>query len=93
MHQVRLADNLYKEAEQRATEAGFASVDEYVADVVSNDLHDDPENFDHLFTPERIAHLERASAEAKAGGKTYSVEEVKEHLKQNRQEWLKNHEK
>jgi hypothetical protein len=48
----------------------------------------DTENFDHLFTPERIAHLDRICAEIDAGGKMYSIEEVEEHLNTIRREWL-----
>jgi hypothetical protein len=51
--------------------------------------HRDDENFDHLFTPERIAHLDRISAAINAGGKTYTIKEVKAHLKKKRKEWLK----
>ena len=62
---------LYKEAQRRAAEAGFASVDEYVADVVSHDLVEDvgagTPNLDHLFTPERLAHIDEAEAQIKAG--------------------------
>ena len=50
----------------------------------------DPDNFDHLFTPEVIADLRTISAEVKAGGKTYSMEEVDEHFVQKRKAWLAN---
>jgi hypothetical protein len=44
MHQIQLNDQLYQEAKQRAAEAGFVSVDEYVADVLQTDLREEPEN-------------------------------------------------
>jgi len=91
MHQVQLNERLYKEAERRAREAGFGSVDEFVADRLENDFSDEQENLDHLFTPEVIAHLDKISAEIKAGGKTYTMEEVDEHFDKKRQEWLRNH--
>jgi hypothetical protein len=91
MHNVQLGDNLYREAERRAKEAGFESVDAFVADVVSLNLHDDPDNFDHLFTPERIAELERISAEMKAGGPTYTPQQVRAHLDEVREAWIKDH--
>jgi hypothetical protein len=91
MHQVRLNDKLYKEAQRRAREAGFDSVDEFVADRLENDFSEEQENFDHLFTPEVIAHLDKISERIKAGGKTYTMEEVDEHFEMKRQEWLRNH--
>lgn len=91
MHQVQLNDKLYKEAQRRAREAGFGSVDEFVADRLESDFSEEQENFDHLFTPEVIADLDRISAQVKAGGKTFTMQEVDEHLEKKRQEWLRNH--
>jgi hypothetical protein len=91
MHQVQLNDKLYKEAQRRAREAGFGSVDEFVADRLESDFSDEQENFDHLFTPEVIADLDKISEAIKAGGKTYTIEEVDAHLEKKRQEWLRNH--
>lgn len=87
MHQIKLADQLYRAAERRAAEAGF-SVDDYVADVISQSIQDRAENHDHLFTPERITHLDRISAGVKAGEKTYSTAEVEAHFEQKRKQWL-----
>jgi hypothetical protein len=95
MHKVQLNDKLYKEAKRRATEAGFSSVDDYIADVLSHDLVPDNGNnspsLDHLFTPEVIADLDHISAQIKAGGRTYSIEEVREHFEKKREEWLRKH--
>lgn len=91
MHQVQLNDKLYKEAQRRAREAGFGSVDEFVADRLESDFSEEQENFDHLFTPEVIADLDRISAQVKAGGKTFTMQEVDEHFEKKRQEWLRNH--
>ena len=90
MHQVQLelTDQLYKQAKRRAVEAGFKSVEEYAADVLSEDLAEDAEDYDHLFTPERIAHLDKVAAEVRAGGKTYTMQEVRANLAQNRAEWI-----
>jgi hypothetical protein len=90
MHQVQLNDNLYKEAERRAREAGFGSVDEFVADRLENDFSEEQENFDHLFTPEVIADLDKISADMQAG-KSVSMEEVNKHMADVRQAWLKDH--
>ena len=81
MHQVQLSDQLYRVAQRRASEAGFATVEEYIADVEAQDIADDTENVDHLFTPQVVAELEQISAAAKPGGKTYSSEEVREHFR------------
>jgi len=64
MQQVHLPDQLYRMAQRRASEAGFATVEEYIADVVSQDAADDTENFDHLFTPQVVSELEQISAVA-----------------------------
>jgi len=90
--QVQLADELYKRAQLKASEAGYASVDEYIAEAVALHLTDDAEqeDLDHRFTPEVIAGLEQISAEMHAG-KTVSMEEVDKHLAEVRQAWLKDH--
>jgi hypothetical protein len=91
MRQVQLNERLYKEAERRAAEAGFSTVDEYVADVVSHDLVEDTggetPNLDHLFTPERLAHIDKAEAEIRAGN-YFTAEQVREHFKKKRAEWI-----
>jgi len=87
MHHVQLDSQLYQEAQRRATEAGFESVDEYVADVLRQDLGDG-ENLDHLFTPERLAHIDRAAAQIDAG-LCLTVEQVNAELAKRRDEWLR----
>lgn len=89
--QVQLSDQLYRVAQRRASEAGFATVEEYFADVVTQDVADDTENFDHLFTPRVVAELEQISATAKAGGKTHSSEEVRDHFRTKSDAWRANH--
>jgi hypothetical protein len=82
MHQIQLSDQLYQEAQRRAAEAGFGSVDEYVADMLQHDL-EETENLDHFFTPERLAHIDRAAAQIDAGLGIPS-EQVGEHFRQKR---------
>ncbi len=84
MQQVNLSDQLYHEAQRRAAEAGFATVDEYVADVLSLDFQLTTENLDHFFTPERLAVIDRAAAQVKAG-EFFTSEQVREHFKQKRE--------
>ncbi len=87
MQQVQLPDQLLPRSITLASEAGFASVEEYIADVVTQDVADDTENFDHLFTPQVVTELEQISAAAKAGGKTYTSEEVREHFRKKSDAW------
>jgi PHD/YefM family antitoxin component YafN of YafNO toxin-antitoxin module len=84
MHQVQVTDQLYQEAQRRAAEAGFVSVDEYIADVLKRDLQDDTENLDHFFTQERLAHIDKAAAQIKAG-ESFTSEQVREHFNQKRE--------
>lgn len=78
MHQVHLSDNLYEQARRRAQESGFTDVDEYIAEVVASDLEEI--DVTQLFTPERLARLDRISAEVKAGSRTYTEEELDTHF-------------
>jgi hypothetical protein len=93
MHQVQfqITDQLYTEAKRRADVGGFKSVDDFVAEVIVDELSDDPENFYHLFTPERIAHLDRIAADMDAGGVTYTPDEVTNHLEARRADWIRTH--
>jgi hypothetical protein len=88
VHQIQLNDQLYQDAQRRAAEAGFGSVDEYVADVLQHDLREEIEDFDHLFTPERLAHIDRAAAQIDAGLGLTS-EQVDVELAKRRDEWLR----
>ncbi len=86
MHQINLNDRLYQDVQRRAAKAGFASVDEYVADLLQGDLED--ENLDRFFTPERLAHIDRAAASI-AEGHGLTMEQVDEELAKRREEWLR----
>lgn len=94
MAQVQLSDEVFKTAQRRAAEGGYPSVEAYITDVLVHDLADDADetpNLDHLFTPDVIAHLDRISADIKAGGKTYTSEEVAEHFRKKSEAWRENH--
>lgn len=92
MPQIELNERVFSAAQRRAAEAGFSSVDEYVADVVSHDLVEDSNgatpNLDHVFTPERLAHIDAAEAEIKAGN-FYTAEQADAELARRRAEWLR----
>ena len=63
MHQVNLNDQLYSGGPARRAEAaGFSSVDDYVADVLSHDFQLDDEHLDRFFTPERLALVDQGSS-------------------------------
>jgi hypothetical protein len=93
MQQIQLADKVYKDAQRRAAEAGFASVDEYVADVLINDVFEDggeeTPDLEHLFTPERLAKIDAALADVKAGHFLTS-DQVDAELAKCRDEWVQN---
>jgi len=89
MQQVQLDDALYKEAERRARDAGFSSVDEFVADPLEKEFSDEQEDFDNRFTPQVVGRLDRISDEIKAG-QSVSAEEVDQHVADVREAWLKN---
>jgi len=82
MNEIHLTENLYQQARQRAVDLGFNGVDDYVADMLRHDL-DETENFDRLFTPERMAHIEQARKQADAG-QVYTSEQVWEHFERKR---------
>lgn len=80
MQQIQLNDQLYRDAQQRAMTAGFKSVDEYVADVLQQEIGEESESLDHLFMPERLAQIDRAIAQVKAG-QGIPVEQVRERFR------------
>jgi hypothetical protein len=85
MHQVNLNDQLYLDAQRRATDTGFANVDEYVASLLSQDLAE-TENLGHFFTPERLALIDRASAQI-AASQCFTSEQADEELAKRRDAW------
>ena len=90
MPQVQLDDQVFKVAQRQAADAGFASVDAYIADVVVKGADGDDEDFDHRFTPELIALLDQIVNEMKVGN-TASQEEIDQHLANVREAWIKDH--
>ena len=80
MHHVQLSDQLYQEVQRRAAEAGFPSVDDYVVDLLQHEMIEETESLDHLFTTERLAHIDRAIAQADAG-QGIPAEQVREHFR------------
>jgi hypothetical protein len=89
MHAVSIPDALYVEA-QRVAAASGSSVERIVAEAVKVYLHDDVDNLDQRFTPEVIAALDSAAAQADSGMvMTFDQYEARFQLK--REAWLKEH--
>jgi hypothetical protein len=92
MPQVRLDEQVFETAQRRAVDAGYSSVEEYISDFVVHDQVDDmasqTPDLEHLFTPDRLAHIDAAMAEIK-GGRSFSSEEAADELANRRQEWLR----
>lgn len=66
MQRIQLSDQLYQDARRRAEAAGFVTVDEYVADIVQQDI-EVPGDLDYLFTPGRLARIDEGIAQIDAG--------------------------
>jgi hypothetical protein len=79
MRHIELTDRLYDETEHISAAAGFGSVDEYVAVVLNQSLLAEVADYGHLFTPERLAIIDRALLEVEAGD-TFTSEEIREHF-------------
>jgi len=88
MPQVQLDDQVFKVAQRRATDAGYPSVDAYIADVVVHDTGNDADSLDHFFTPERLVQIEKSEADIKAGN-FFTSEQADEELAKRRAEWLR----
>ena len=87
MHQIQLSDQVYEQAKRRATETGFASVDEFITDCVVSGLGEQTDNYDDRFTPEVIADLDRISASIASGAKTFTQNDVDEHFRKKTEAW------
>jgi hypothetical protein len=87
MHLVQLSDQVFELAQRRAKLAGLASVDEYISSFLTESDAEDSGNFDHRFTPSVLAELDRVSETAKAGGKTFSSEEVDDYFRRKAETW------
>ena len=93
MHQIQLqlSDLLYDQAQRRAAQAGFASLDEYIGDLVMEDLTAETENLDHRFSPKLVAHLNTILADIKAGTRTFTEKEVDGYLREKANRWRESH--
>lgn len=72
-------------------EAGFASLDDYIVDVVSEDVAQETDDQDYRFTPKVMTHLNQIQEEIKSGAKTYAEEELDNHLQERARQWRESH--
>ena len=90
MPTIQLSDPLYEAAVQRASEAGFDTVEEFVADAVAQRLDEmSTEEPDSFFTPRIIEKLDRAAAQADAG-EFVTFEELNARIEAKQEAWLAN---
>ena len=81
---VQLNDQVFKVVQQRASDAGYSSVDAYVSDFL---VGSDGDDIDPLFTPQRLAHIDEADSEITAG-KGFTTEQAEKELALRREKWL-----
>ncbi len=79
MHHIQISDQLYQNVLRQATANGFADVEGFVTDMLEQQVAE-PENFDYLFTPERLAEIAEAVAEMDAG-KGIPAEQVHDYFR------------
>ena len=87
MFEVPIPQGLYQQAVNEA-QAHHVSLEAFVAEAIELRLQDEASDFDYVFTPERLAELDKAAASAESHP-GYSRAEVDELLAQNKQAWLK----
>ena len=88
MHQVNLNDELYREARRRAEVAGFPSVDEYVADVLSHDFQLVDENLDHFLYAGAVGGSSTRRRPTRRPA-TCTMDQAREALARTRDAWLR----
>jgi hypothetical protein len=81
---VQLNYQVFKVVQQRASDAGYTSVDAYVADFL---VATDDQNIDYLFTPQRLAHIDQADADIDSG-KGFTTEQAEKELALRREKWI-----
>lgn len=90
MPHIELPEELFIAAQQRAMQSGFQGVEEYIEFLLSEELaaeQPSAASLEHFFTPERLAEIDEAIAEADRG-ELLSMEQLDDHLAKQRQAWL-----
>ena len=78
MPQISISDELYQKVSIRAQENGFESTDDYIIDLLEQDVAE-PVNIDEFFTPERLAEIKTAIAQVEAG-ESLTAQVMREHF-------------
>lgn len=90
MQQVAISDRAYSRL-QRAAAARSMTVGAYIEDLVSQDIPPaTADNHERMFTPERLALIDAAEADALAGN-VYTPEQVRDFIQQKHDAWLQTH--
>jgi hypothetical protein len=88
--ELNIPDTLVSGAQLAAAACGL-SLEAYMADALQLRLQDDPEDdMAWFFTPQRIAEIKEAQAEARTGN-NISLDQYRAQAPQRRAEWLANH--
>lgn len=90
MTHIELSEATFRLATDRAAARGFPSVGDYVEDALLADEEVTDADIQRLFTPERLAELDKAVAQVKAG-RGMTMAEVEAALDQTAAEWKAAH--
>jgi predicted transcriptional regulator len=88
MPQVQIPDELFEAVSNRARSGGFASVDEYVSQIITSELEGEVDS-DAIFTPERLAQIDEGLEDIRQG-RVFTSAQVDEELQNRKLQWLKN---
>jgi Mn-dependent DtxR family transcriptional regulator len=77
MPKVRINERSFQAAQRRAADGGYANIEEYIADLIAQDVANEASGYEHVFTAELLARLDQISGKIKAGGKTFTMAEVR----------------
>jgi len=87
MPQIHLADDLFEAISDRARSGGFASVDEYVSQIITSELEADIDP-DAFFTPERLAQIDEGLEDIRQG-RVFTAAQADDELRKRKLQWLK----
>ena len=87
MHEIHLSEQLYRQAQERASEAGFGNVDDFVAQIVAHEVQANAANFDEFFTKDVLAELDSIFDGGRVRETTLTSAEVDEHFRRKSAAW------